>query len=94
MDFADLKTVVKGPIVDTLDHSLVIHEGAKKFLPETPSDMYDKVHLMDFQPTCENLVVYMAKIITDRLPAGIELFSLKLYETATSYAEWFASDNS
>jgi 6-pyruvoyltetrahydropterin/6-carboxytetrahydropterin synthase len=56
--------------------------------------MYDKVHLMDFQPTCENLVVYIAKIIKERLPQGVELFSLKLYETATSYAEWFASDNS
>jgi 6-pyruvoyltetrahydropterin/6-carboxytetrahydropterin synthase len=93
MDFADLKAVVKGPIVDHFDHSLVIHKDAKKFLPDTPSDMYDKVHLMDFQPTCENLVVHIADQISSRLPQGIELFSLKLYETATSYAEWFASDN-
>ena len=93
MDFADLKTVVKGPIVDSLDHSLVIHKDAKQFLPDTPSDMYDKVHLMDFQPTCENLVVYIANIVRERLPEGVELYSLKLYETATSYAEWFASDN-
>lgn len=93
MDFADLKTIVKAPIVDHFDHSLVIHKEAKKFLPDTPSDMYDKVHLMDFQPTCENLVVYIAEKIGTSLPAGIELFSVKLYETATSYAEWFASDN-
>lgn len=93
MDFADLKTLVKGPIVDHFDHSLVIHKEAKRFLPEKPSDMYDKVHLMEFQPTCENLVIHIADQIRDSLPAGIELFSVKLYETATSYAEWVASDN-
>lgn len=93
MDFADLKTIVKGPIVDHFDHSLVIHKNARKYLPETPSDMYDKVHLMDFQPTCENLVIFIAENIMASLPSGIELFSVKLYETATSYAEWFASDN-
>ena len=93
MDFADLKTLVKEPIVDHFDHSLVIHRNAQKFLPDTPSDMYDKVHLMDFQPTCENLVIYIAEKIRGSLPEDIELFSVKLYETATSYAEWFASDN-
>ena len=28
-----------------------------------------------------------------RLPQGVELYALRLHETATSYAEWFASDN-
>jgi 6-pyruvoyltetrahydropterin/6-carboxytetrahydropterin synthase len=28
------------------------------------------------------------------LPKSIKLFSLKLFETETAYAEWFASDNS
>ena len=93
MDFADLKTLVKGPIVDHFDHSLVIHKEAKRYLPDTPSDMYDKVHLMNFQPTCENLVIHIAGQIRESLPEGIELFSVKLYETATSYAEWYASDN-
>ena len=93
MDFADLKTLVKGPIVDHFDHSLVIHKEAKRFLPEQPSEMYDKVHLMEFQPTCENLVIHIAEQIRGSLPAGIDLLSVKLYETATSYAEWVASDN-
>ena len=93
LDFADLKAVVKGPVVDFLDHSLVLHREAKAHLPEIKSDMYDKVHLMDFQPTCENLVVYIAEKVQEGLPPDIELFSIKLYETATSYAEWHASDN-
>ena len=27
------------------------------------------------------------------LPEGVELYSLRLHETATSFAEWFAEDN-
>ena len=93
LDFADLKSIVKGPVVDYLDHSLVLHREANVHLPKISSPMYDKVHLMDFQPTCENLVIYIAETVREKLPPGIELFSVKLYETATSYAEWFASDN-
>ena len=35
----------------------------------------------------------LAKKIKKRLPNTIELHSLKLQETKTSFAEWFASDN-
>ncbi|MEP1561676.1 MAG: 6-carboxytetrahydropterin synthase QueD, partial [Maribacter dokdonensis] len=31
--------------------------------------------------------------IKSRLPENISLFSLKLQETDTSFAEWYASDN-
>ncbi len=34
-----------------------------------------------------------AQRIIGRLPDGIKLFSLKLQETDSSFAEWFASDN-
>lgn len=91
IDFSDLKKIVKGPIVDHFDHALVINKGAKDYIPPR-GEMYEKVHLMDFQPTCENLVVYIAGIIAPKLPAGVDLFSVRLYETATSYAEWFQSD--
>jgi 6-pyruvoyltetrahydropterin/6-carboxytetrahydropterin synthase len=39
------------------------------------------------------MVIDFASKIKKRLPNNIELFSLKLQETATSFAEWFASDN-
>ena len=93
LDFADLKAAVKEPVVDFFDHSLVINRGAENYLPEEPNEMYDKVHLMDFQPTCENLVLYIAEKVQARLSPGIGLFSVRLYETATSYAEWYADDN-
>jgi 6-pyruvoyltetrahydropterin/6-carboxytetrahydropterin synthase len=39
------------------------------------------------------MVVDFAKRIQSRLSDDISLFSLKLQETETSFAEWFASDN-
>jgi 6-pyruvoyltetrahydropterin/6-carboxytetrahydropterin synthase len=85
--------VAKGPVVDFLDHSLVIYKEAKDYIPRIPNEMYEKVHVVDFQPTCENLVLYIAGIIKSRLSGGVDLFSVRLYETPTSYAEWLASDN-
>jgi 6-pyruvoyltetrahydropterin/6-carboxytetrahydropterin synthase len=48
---------------------------------------------VDYQPTSENMVIDFAQKIKNRLPDSIKLFSLKLQETETSFAEWFASDN-
>jgi 6-pyruvoyltetrahydropterin/6-carboxytetrahydropterin synthase len=93
MDFKDLKTLVKSLVVDMLDHSLVVYRAADGKMLETVRSMYEKVHVFDFQPTCENLVLHIAKILSADLPAGIELHCIKLYETATSFAEWYANDN-
>ena len=41
----------------------------------------------------EMVVIDFAEKIRQRLPKKIKLHSLKLQETATSFAEWFASDN-
>ncbi|MGQ9620551.1 MAG: 6-pyruvoyl trahydropterin synthase family protein, partial [Bacteroidales bacterium] len=49
--------------------------------------------VVNFQPTCENLVAYFAERIRYDFPEGVKLHSLRLYETSKSYAEWFASDN-
>ncbi len=55
--------------------------------------MFGNTVLVGYQPTCENLVADFAGRITPQLPSRVKLHSLKLYETATSFAEWFASDN-
>ncbi len=55
--------------------------------------MFDNTIIVDYQPTCENLVADFAARIKQKLPEKVRLHSLKLYETATSFAEWFASDN-
>lgn len=40
-----------------------------------------------------NMLGDFAARIARRLPRGVELHSLRLHETATSFAEWFAEDN-
>ncbi|HKK63726.1 MAG TPA: 6-carboxytetrahydropterin synthase [Bacteroidales bacterium] len=93
IDFKDLKSIVKSTIIEKLDHSLVVYQRADKDDFQYVKKLYEKVHVFDFQPTCENLVVYCANQIQKRLPRHIMLHSIKLYETATSYAEWHRSDN-
>lgn len=93
IDFKDIKDMVKGPVVDFFDHSLVVYREAEGEVLTSIRQMYEKVHVFDFQPTCENLVLYMVKTIRTSLKPGIELQAVKLYETATSFAEWQAGDN-
>lgn len=93
MDFGDLKRIVKREIVDVFDHAVVV---SRKFDTEK-TDLFSKLFgntvIVDYQPTCENLAADFAFRISGLLPSGIRLHSLKLYETATSYAEWYSEDN-
>ena len=47
----------------------------------------------DYQPTTEMMVIDFAEKIKKKLPENMKLHSIKLQETETSYAEWYASDN-
>jgi 6-pyruvoyltetrahydropterin/6-carboxytetrahydropterin synthase len=93
LDFTDLKKIIKNEIVNVFDHTVVISRRFDREKTEQFSKMFGNVVLVDYQPTCENLVSDFASRISLHLPLGIKLHNLKLYETATSYAEWFASDN-
>jgi len=94
IDFSDLKKIVKEEIVNVFDHATVFNKNTPHV--ELAKELKDRGHnvlLVDYQPTSEMMVVDFAKKIKARLPKDITLHSLKLQETATSYAEWFASDN-
>jgi 6-pyruvoyltetrahydropterin/6-carboxytetrahydropterin synthase len=93
IDFTDLKSIVRKEIVNVFDHSVVINNKADREKADMFSRMFGNTVLVSYQPTCENLVADFAERIEPHLPSGVKLHSLKLYETATSYAEWFASDN-
>lgn len=94
IDFGDLKKIVKEDIVDKFDHATVFNKNTPHV--ELAKELTDRGHnviLADYQPTSENMVIDFASKIKARLPKNISLFSLKLQETDTSFAEWFASDN-
>lgn len=95
MDFGDLKRIVNSEIVDRLDHSFVLRDSAQNVeLKAMLGAKFNKVVLVDYQPTCENMLADFAARLQRALPANVQLYSLRLHETATSYAEWYASDNS
>ena len=94
IDFSDLKKIVKEEIVDIFDHATVFNQNTPHI--ELANELKNRGHhviLVEYQPTSENMVIDFAKKIKDRLPNNIQLHSLKLQETETSFAEWYASDN-
>ncbi|MEZ8002312.1 MAG: 6-carboxytetrahydropterin synthase [Patiriisocius sp.] len=94
IDFSDLKKIVKEEIVDVFDHATVFNKNTPHVeLAKELSDRGHSVLLVDYQPTSEMMVIDFAEKIKQRLPKQTQLFSLRLQETATSYAEWYAGDN-
>ena len=94
MDFGDLKRIVNREIVDRLDHSFVLRDSEQNVgLREVLGAKFSKIVLVDYQPTCENMLSDFAARLQKALPANVELYSLRLHETATSYAEWHSEDN-
>ena len=94
IDFSDLKKIVKEEIVDIFDHATVFNQNTPHI--ELAKELQARDHhviLVDYQPTSEMMVIDFAAKIKSRLPKNIDLFSLRLQETDTSFAEWFASDN-
>jgi len=94
IDFGDLKKIVKEEIVDVFDHATVFNKNTPHIeLAKELKTRDHKVLLVNYQPTSEMMVIDFADKIKQRLPQNIQLHSLRLQETETSYAEWFASDN-
>ncbi|MCA6421487.1 MAG: 6-carboxytetrahydropterin synthase [Flavobacterium sp.] len=94
IDFTDLKKIVREEIVDLFDHATVFNKNTPHVeLAKELSNRGHHVILVDYQPTSENMVIDFAQKINNRLPVDIQLHSLKLQETETSFAEWYASDN-
>ncbi len=93
LDFSDLKAVVKSKIVNRFDHALMVNSLFSEKQIDLLKQTSERIIVVDFQPTSENIVTYISEILKQHLPSGVSLFSIRLYETVTSYAEWFAADN-
>jgi 6-pyruvoyltetrahydropterin/6-carboxytetrahydropterin synthase len=94
IDFSDLKVIVKNKIVDVFDHATVFNKNTPHV--ELAKELADRGHnviLVDYQPTSEMMIIDFANVIKQELPSHVKLHSLKLQETDSSYAQWFASEN-
>ena len=93
IDFGDLKKIVASEIVDKFDHATVFNKNTPHI--ELANELEKRGHsviLVDYQPTSEMMLIDFAEKLNKKLPKTIKLHSLKLQETGTSDAEWYASD--
>lgn len=93
IDFKDLKKIIKKAITDEFDHALVLNNKVLQIDKHHIETLSNNIIYVPYQPTCENIIIDFVKRIQKQLPINISLHSLKLFETSTSYAEWYLSDN-
>lgn len=91
IDFKVLKSIVKNQIIDVFDHALVLNADAP-YQEQAQGELFDNIIKVPYQPTCENMVLDFVERIQKYLPPQVKLYSIKLNETATSYAEWVVDD--
>ena len=93
LDFADLKSIVKREVLDRYDHALLVSDRDPAHVPLANGPM-GAVRVVPWQPSCENMVMDIVGRLKPCLPNDVELVGVRLWETATSHAEWWAMDQS
>ena len=94
IDFGDIKEIVNEYIFKEADHTIFFNGNSPhRSLAEKLQTEGHRVILLPYQPTSEMLIVDFAKRLQQHLPKHIALYSLRLQETESSFAEWYASDN-
>ncbi|GAB6098820.1 6-carboxytetrahydropterin synthase QueD [Halanaerocella petrolearia] len=92
VDFKDLKRVVKEEIINPLDHAFLYWANSSDKIEHQLANILQegdrKVVEVDFRPTAENMAHHFWEILQSRLSElDIEILSIKVWETPTSYAE-------
>ena len=92
LDFKELKHLVNSIIIEKFDHKLLLSEN----YISAQQDLYPKENLVIWavEPSAENMLIFIAKSLIEKLPEHIKLAKLKLYETGDSYAEWMDEPSS
>ncbi len=86
MDYFDVKDVV-GPIVDELDHTVVVWKEDIELI-ESLKKLNSTYVVVDFETTAENLCGYfLEKIHQSDLPSTIAKIKVRVCETENTYAE-------
>ena len=88
MDLHDLKCLVNDEIISRLDHAFVVSSAMASDLRELLQRDFEKVVVVDYQPTSENLILDMVRRLQAVLPQKVELYRIMLQETPGSYVEW------
>src|SRR5574344_836780 len=81
MDFGERKRIVNEQIISRLDHAFVMRTSpANNVVCAALCDRFHNIVMVDYQPTCENMLGDFAQRIAANLPSRVALHSLRLYE--------------
>ena len=90
IDFADIKKVAQKFIQEELDHAFMVWDRDHELLEFFKSSQGHKPVIVPFTPTAENVAAYIFNKLkdkfTDVFKTGLNLQSVKLWETPSSYA--------
>jgi 6-pyruvoyltetrahydropterin/6-carboxytetrahydropterin synthase len=93
IDFSLLKSILQEVIVERYDHRMIIQED--DFLSRIFSREERKnfgIVRVGFVPTVENLVKYWFELVDEKIKmmnVDFSLYSMKVYETPTSFATYY-----
>ena len=90
VDFGDVKEIVKQKILPIFDHRLILRKDSRF---KQIASINKRIRLVDYQPTCENMLIEIIEILRANQPAETKIVKGFLRETANSYAEWLINDN-
>jgi 6-pyruvoyltetrahydropterin/6-carboxytetrahydropterin synthase len=93
IDFTLLKEIVESNIVRKMDHTLLLDKTSPYLEKLSDPELLGKIVLTEYTPTSENLLSEFAMILRKLIPDPLRLHHLRLSETSTSLAEWYAEDN-
>lgn len=86
IDFKEIKKIVTQKIVDHLDHKLIL---SKAYLQKHPQfNDLENLIIWDFEPSAENILLFIKNTLFYEFPEEIKLRKLLLYETKSSFVEW------
>nr|WP_295864922.1 6-carboxytetrahydropterin synthase [uncultured Chitinophaga sp.] len=86
VDFKVIKALVQETIVQHFDHRLILSAAYMQAHPGCSTQ--ENLWVWDMEPSAENMVLYMQRVLQAALPEEVALAGLRLYETSDSYAEW------
>ncbi len=90
VDFGKIKQIIKTKVLPLFDHRLILRKDTR--FKEIKS-INERIRLVDYQPTCENMLIEIIEILKKNEPKGTTIVKGFLRETANSYAQWNIEDN-
>jgi 6-pyruvoyltetrahydropterin/6-carboxytetrahydropterin synthase len=90
IDFGEIKSAIQKHIFDVLDHSFMVWEKDELLVKFFKENSELKHLLVPFVTTSENIAAWifiqLDKIFKEKYKAKFELYSVKLWETPTSFS--------